>query len=546
MLLECPSCKAKLRAKSEHLGKKLKCPRCATVMSAPVQRKAGERTGKQCPRCHTPMQSGAVLCVECGYHFKAGRVLRTEVKQDRLGAEKSRGNPSDPAKRAARSSGGTVLYWLPRTVYIGFWICLGGWVVSWILFPPGLAALTVLVEVWVAWLTLAGAAVILVAALSEGWSKPGPALLLAVAILCVGIWSLAFGYFLGFKKVARSRIPLALVGRNLMHGSSDADWPEELPPLANAVDGIDREVLKNGDGDRFGYIPPPVHPSMGFTDSALRGAGDLSSSHGNWWLLLWDERFYDSSKLSAALFPNRIRESPSRPKDLSEGLVVTSSWSASATAMRLLEHGWPEGHPALLVHLSDQDSVGTVGMDIHTFTSGELERIIGAQKERRASATEKNKSVSEQGPVDSQGKNADHQSKGIDDQAQNENEGEENSVTVTLEGWGETDQYGNPMDVNGTWVLSKYRRPAAGREWSTKTPSGHEVSFRVFDDTSDIRKGAKFKLSVVAPNSAIQGDGGKEPAESPLGTWKMQSRAGVDVGEARVLHVPEKLMRRDR
>ena len=84
MVLKCPECGKRLRARAELSGKKVKCPECGRVLLVPAgdassqppsdpapgeapPQAPGETPDERCPECGAPIRSGAVLCIQCGY-----------------------------------------------------------------------------------------------------------------------------------------------------------------------------------------------------------------------------------------------------------------------------------------------------------------------------------------------------------------------------------------------------------------------------------------------------------------------------------------------
>jgi hypothetical protein len=83
----CEHCGVKLKAKEEHIGRSLTCPKCQKpfVVKPPsvgvaqprqAQPVAAKRAdASSCPECGATLAASAVLCVGCGYHLKLGKKL---------------------------------------------------------------------------------------------------------------------------------------------------------------------------------------------------------------------------------------------------------------------------------------------------------------------------------------------------------------------------------------------------------------------------------------------------------------------------------------
>ena len=86
---KCPSCGQDLEAPSDMAGTKIDCPACNTVLAVPGGKsksapagsppKSGPARSGQCPKCKANMQVGAVVCIQCGYHFKKHTQLETKA-----------------------------------------------------------------------------------------------------------------------------------------------------------------------------------------------------------------------------------------------------------------------------------------------------------------------------------------------------------------------------------------------------------------------------------------------------------------------------------
>lgn len=119
--VQCEHCHANLTVNDKMAGKRGKCPKCAGVITIPAATNGGSSlaagvspastsassggwgkghvhsplddlldeagveaasTGPTCPACHADVKPNAVLCVECGYNFTAGRQIRTQIGFD--------------------------------------------------------------------------------------------------------------------------------------------------------------------------------------------------------------------------------------------------------------------------------------------------------------------------------------------------------------------------------------------------------------------------------------------------------------------------------
>ena len=87
--LNCPGCQQPIEAPAEMAGQPAQCPTCSQEMmipqsapdvgSAPVVQAAGPQAGSVCTSCGADMASGAVLCVQCGFHSGLGKKLDTAL-----------------------------------------------------------------------------------------------------------------------------------------------------------------------------------------------------------------------------------------------------------------------------------------------------------------------------------------------------------------------------------------------------------------------------------------------------------------------------------
>jgi DNA-directed RNA polymerase subunit RPC12/RpoP len=78
----CAHCRETLEATDDMAGQTVECPSCGTELTIPQARAGGAPAagpGKACPKCKAPMDADALLCVQCGYHTKLGRVIETNL-----------------------------------------------------------------------------------------------------------------------------------------------------------------------------------------------------------------------------------------------------------------------------------------------------------------------------------------------------------------------------------------------------------------------------------------------------------------------------------
>ncbi|MHB8969456.1 MAG: hypothetical protein ACYC3X_00875 [Pirellulaceae bacterium] len=115
-------CGQQFAAKDELAGKRVKCPKCAAVLTIPQSQAnqvgagkavsglmddAGMRSGiERCPGCGIEMAKSAVLCVMCGFDTRLGHRLKTRigsavvVDEEELGDLPTHGNAAlDAAER---------------------------------------------------------------------------------------------------------------------------------------------------------------------------------------------------------------------------------------------------------------------------------------------------------------------------------------------------------------------------------------------------------------------------------------------------------------
>ena len=134
----CPGCRKKYRWKPDLAGRKVRCAGCEAKLRVPAQgggeaelleppppplaaepadagmydldlsdstahkvdpNRGGKAPGPandgKCPNCNSPVKPGAVLCLNCGFHFAEGKVMQTVVA---AGAE-SIGEPSQAGRK---------------------------------------------------------------------------------------------------------------------------------------------------------------------------------------------------------------------------------------------------------------------------------------------------------------------------------------------------------------------------------------------------------------------------------------------------------------
>jgi WD40 repeat protein/phage FluMu protein Com len=86
--LTCDQCGKRLKASEQFVGRKVKCPQCGHILpvvdpdAAPAKAPAPPAdtgsmelrapAGEQCPECHAPKPSGAVICTSCGHNYQTG------------------------------------------------------------------------------------------------------------------------------------------------------------------------------------------------------------------------------------------------------------------------------------------------------------------------------------------------------------------------------------------------------------------------------------------------------------------------------------------
>ena len=87
----CPNCSQVLEAPEDMAGQVVECPACQQQITVPAPaatapEEAGEApledaapASTACPSCGAEMESGAVLCISCGYHTKLGKKIDTSL-----------------------------------------------------------------------------------------------------------------------------------------------------------------------------------------------------------------------------------------------------------------------------------------------------------------------------------------------------------------------------------------------------------------------------------------------------------------------------------
>ena len=97
----CETCQHSFNVRNEFGGKRIKCPKCQSVVTIPVAAAGaqavssapkfnsglmglldeagveGKKTGPSCGNCGSPMAPGSVVCVECGFNMATGEKLIT-------------------------------------------------------------------------------------------------------------------------------------------------------------------------------------------------------------------------------------------------------------------------------------------------------------------------------------------------------------------------------------------------------------------------------------------------------------------------------------
>jgi hypothetical protein len=113
----CPACGVKYKWDPEFAGRKIKC-KCGEILrlpkaaGAPATVEPAQSTAssaskavfpsaeRPCPSCGSTVKSGAVICLNCGFHLAEGKKLQTAV----VGADDAPGAPAAGPKPAPLSS----------------------------------------------------------------------------------------------------------------------------------------------------------------------------------------------------------------------------------------------------------------------------------------------------------------------------------------------------------------------------------------------------------------------------------------------------------
>jgi hypothetical protein len=76
------SCGKTVQAADDQAGRKARCPACRALVRVPgdPEDSAGYAIEQvlECPGCKHEWPIGTVVCIDCGYHFEAGRKMRTK------------------------------------------------------------------------------------------------------------------------------------------------------------------------------------------------------------------------------------------------------------------------------------------------------------------------------------------------------------------------------------------------------------------------------------------------------------------------------------
>lgn len=145
--VSCPKCKKRFSTPDQYAGKKAKCSQCGQIMVVPQPAKASTNdlvtemldeefgpapqspktaASNACPSCKRAVAPGAVLCVNCGYDFRQGKVRQVSrpapLPQKREIPASTAAQPGRKVRRASDSS-----RWM-RLVRVGlilkFWTLL--------------------------------------------------------------------------------------------------------------------------------------------------------------------------------------------------------------------------------------------------------------------------------------------------------------------------------------------------------------------------------------------------------------------------------------
>ena len=89
--LECTACHVTLEIEDDYFaelqGQTIDCPECAAEINIPesprLQLKQQPKPARACPNCGSAFPADAILCVQCGYDTRTGRVLRAQQSTPR-------------------------------------------------------------------------------------------------------------------------------------------------------------------------------------------------------------------------------------------------------------------------------------------------------------------------------------------------------------------------------------------------------------------------------------------------------------------------------
>jgi len=123
----CPECNQHLEAPPDLAGVEIACPACETILSVPTQQGAltaaqiirataaedgtedpessphkpftrADDRKVQCPSCDTSLESGTVICVDCGYNFKTRRKMSAAPEETAV-ARSGNGDNGDKSEK---------------------------------------------------------------------------------------------------------------------------------------------------------------------------------------------------------------------------------------------------------------------------------------------------------------------------------------------------------------------------------------------------------------------------------------------------------------
>ncbi len=93
----CP-CGTKLKVSTDAAGKKVRCPKCgetfaipstldkspnaATTLATPEKRNPNLQTHLACPQCEEKLIADAVLCINCGFDLRTGKLRKATINED--------------------------------------------------------------------------------------------------------------------------------------------------------------------------------------------------------------------------------------------------------------------------------------------------------------------------------------------------------------------------------------------------------------------------------------------------------------------------------